>query len=117
VDQALGKLTRVERGILRDVIAQLRQLTLSAWRPLDLHLRGIAEQAALDILIGSHHDEELLNRCLTLGVGESREQTRAILGVQRQKRTLDGLFARRQKERLLKVHQNAQRLLRPIAVR
>ncbi len=63
------------------------------------------------------HDEELLNRCLTLGVDESREQTRAILTLQRQKRTLDGLFARRQKERLLKVHQNAQRLLRPIAVR
>jgi DNA primase len=63
------------------------------------------------------HDEELLNRCLTLGVDESREQTRAILTLQRQKRTLDGLFARRQKERLLRVHQNAQRLLRPIAVR
>lgn len=63
------------------------------------------------------HDEELLNRCLTLGVDESREQTRAILSLQRQKRTLDGLFARRQKERLLKIHQNAQRLLRPIAVR
>jgi DNA primase catalytic core len=63
------------------------------------------------------HDEELLNRCLTLGVDESREQTRAILSLQRQKRTLEGLFARRQKERLLKVHQNAQRLLKPIAVR
>jgi DNA primase len=63
------------------------------------------------------HDEELLNRCLTLGVDESREQTRAILTLQRQKRTLDGLFARRQKEKLLKIHQNAQRLLRAIAVR
>jgi DNA primase len=63
------------------------------------------------------HDEELLNRCLTLGVDESREQTRAILTLQRQKRTLEGLFARRQKEQLLKIHQNAQRLLRPIAVR
>jgi len=63
------------------------------------------------------HDEELLNRCLTLGVDESREQTRAILSLQRQKRTLDGLFARRQKEKLLTIHQNAQRLLRPIAVR
>ena len=35
-----------------------------------------------------------MNRCLTLGVDESREQTRAILTLQRQKRTLDGLFAR-----------------------
>jgi hypothetical protein len=63
------------------------------------------------------HDEELLNRCLTLGVDESREQTRAILGVQRQKRTLDGLFAKQAKTRLLTQHQNAQRLLRPLAVR
>jgi DNA primase len=63
------------------------------------------------------HDEELLNRCLTLGVDESREQTRAILTLQRQKRTLEGLFARRQKDRLLKINQNAQRLLRAIAVR
>lgn len=63
------------------------------------------------------HDEELLNRCLTLGVDESREQTRAILALQRQKRTLDGLFAKQSKARLLRQHQNAQRLLRPLAVR
>ncbi len=63
------------------------------------------------------HDEELLNRCLTLGVDESREQTRAILALQRSKRTLDGLFAKQAKARLLKQHQNAQRLLRPLAVR
>jgi len=63
------------------------------------------------------NDEELLNRCLTLGVDESREQTRAIHQLQRQKRTLDGLFARETKSRILKQHRNAQRLLRPLAVR
>lgn len=63
------------------------------------------------------HDEELLNRCLTLGVDESREQTRAIHQLQRQKRTLEGLFARQAKAQILKQHQNAQRLLRPLAVR
>lgn len=63
------------------------------------------------------HDEELLNRCLTLGVDESREQTRAIHQLQRQKRTLEGLFARQAKSELLKQHQNAQRLLKPLAVR
>jgi DNA primase catalytic core len=63
------------------------------------------------------HDEELLNRCLTLGVDESREQTRAILQLQRQKRSLDGLVAKQQKARLIKIHQNAQRLLRTLAVR
>jgi hypothetical protein len=63
------------------------------------------------------HDEELLNRCLTLGVDESREQTRAIHQLQRQKRTLSGLFAAQAKDRLLRQHRNAQRLLRPLAVR
>jgi DNA primase catalytic core len=63
------------------------------------------------------NDDELLNRCLTLGVDESREQTRAIHQLQRQKRTLDGLLARKAKARILTQHQNAQRLLRPIAVR
>lgn len=64
-----------------------------------------------------NNDEELLNRCLTLGVDEGREQTRAIHQLQRQKRTLAGLFAKQHKEQLLKQHQNAQRLLRPLAVR
>jgi DNA primase catalytic core len=63
------------------------------------------------------NDEELLNRCLTLGVDESREQTRAIHELQRQKRTLDGLFAKQAKSQVLKAHQNAQRLLRALAVR
>jgi DNA primase len=63
------------------------------------------------------NDDELLNRCLTLGVDESREQTRAIHRLQRQKRTLEGLLAVKTKARILKQHQNAQRLLRPLAVR
>ena len=63
------------------------------------------------------NDEELLNRCLTLGVDESREQTRAIHTLQRHKRTLEGLLARKTKQRIVQQHQNAQRLLRPLAVR
>lgn len=61
-------------------------------------------------------DEELLNRCLVLSVDEGREQTEAIHRLQRAKRTLDGLRARQAKARLIRVHQNAQRLLRPLAV-
>jgi DNA primase catalytic core len=61
-------------------------------------------------------DEELLNRCLVLSVDEGREQTEAIHRLQRQKRTLAGLLAKRAKEALLKTHRNAQRLLRPLAV-
>jgi DNA primase len=61
-------------------------------------------------------DEELLNRCLVLTVDESREQTRAIHRRQRERRTLAGLFARRKRERVLTLHRNAQRLLRPLPV-
>jgi DNA primase len=61
-------------------------------------------------------DEELMNRCLVLAVDESRDQTRAIHQLQRERRTLDGLVARREKEALITLHQNAQRLLRPIDV-
>jgi len=61
-------------------------------------------------------DEELVNRCLVLSVDEGREQTEAIHRRQRQKRTLAGLAARQDKARLLALHRNAQRLLRPLAV-
>jgi DNA primase catalytic core len=61
-------------------------------------------------------DEELLNRCLVLTVDESREQTSAILKLQREKRTLEGLLAKKEKARLVKLHRNAQRLLKPLAV-
>ncbi len=61
-------------------------------------------------------DEELLNRCLVLSVDEGREQTEAIHRLQRQRRTLQGLKAKQGKAHLIKLHQNAQRLLRPLAV-
>ena len=61
-------------------------------------------------------DEELLNRCLVLSVNESREQTRAIHTLQRQRRTLAGLLERSERERITKTHQNAQRLLRALPV-
>lgn len=61
-------------------------------------------------------DEELLNRCLVLTVNESREQTEAIHHAQRLKRTLQGLEIKLQKEVILKLHRNAQRLLKPLAV-
>lgn len=61
-------------------------------------------------------DEELLNRCLVLTVDEDREQTRRIHALQREKRTLAGLAKREAKTAILATHQNAQRLLRPLAV-
>lgn len=61
-------------------------------------------------------DDELMNRCLVLAVDESREQTQAIHAAQRERRTLAGLHARTQRSRLLKLHQNAQRLIEPLQV-
>jgi DNA primase catalytic core len=63
-----------------------------------------------------HLDEELLNRCLVLSVNEDREQTQAIHRVQREAQTLEGLLKRRDREAVLKVHRNAQRLLQPVFV-
>lgn len=61
-------------------------------------------------------DEELLNRCLVLTVDEDRGQTQAIHERQREAQSLEGLMARKAKPRILKVHRDAQRLLRPLAV-
>ncbi|MFU9139256.1 DNA primase, partial [Erwinia tasmaniensis] len=61
-------------------------------------------------------DEELLNRCLVLTVNESREQTQAIHALQRRGQTLAGLLAVSEKGYLTRLHQNAQRLLRPLKV-
>lgn len=61
-------------------------------------------------------DEEMLNRCIVLTVDEEREQTRAIHRIQRERQTLEGLLAGQDRSRILKRHQDAQRLLRPLLV-
>jgi len=61
-------------------------------------------------------DEELQNRCLTLSVDESKEQTERIHALQRQARTLEGLRLKKKRQRLLTLLRNAQRLLDPIDV-
>jgi DNA primase len=61
-------------------------------------------------------DEELMNRCIVLSVDEGREQTAAIHKLQRTRRTLAGLLARQERTSLITLHQNAQRLLRKLAV-
>lgn len=61
-------------------------------------------------------DEELLNRCIVLGVDEERSQTRAIHAHQRERETLEGLLAEHERSSVLALHRDAQRLLEPIAV-
>ena len=61
-------------------------------------------------------DEELLNRCLVLTVNESREQTQAIHTRQRAKQTLQGLLHDSDRQSIIQLHQNAQRLLKAVHV-
>jgi DNA primase catalytic core len=61
-------------------------------------------------------DEEMLNRCIVLTVDESRGQTQAIHREQRRQETVEGLWSDEERVRIRNVHQNAQRLLRSLAV-
>ncbi|QDV44438.1 DNA primase [Stieleria neptunia] len=65
---------------------------------------------ALDI------DEELINRCLVLTVDESRNQTDAIQNIQRNARAAVLSQSSELKRSLRKLHQNAQRLIRPLTI-
>lgn len=61
-------------------------------------------------------DEELANRCLTLTVDESREQTRRIHELQREEETIEGHLSKVRAAALRRTHRNAQRLLASIPV-
>jgi hypothetical protein len=61
-------------------------------------------------------DEELTNRCIVLAVDEDRPQTRAIHQAQRARQTLGGLLADGERDAVIKLHRDAQRLLEPLAV-
>ncbi|MGH9223350.1 MAG: DNA primase, partial [Acidimicrobiales bacterium] len=72
--------------------------------------------AILTTTTSAEVDEELLNRCVVLTVDEDRAQTRAIHHRQRHAQTIEGLLARREREALVKLHRDAQRLLKPVLV-
>ena len=61
-------------------------------------------------------DYETRNRFLEVTVDESHEQTARILKAQRDEDTLEGLLRQAERERITRLHQNAQRLLRPLKV-
>ncbi len=61
-------------------------------------------------------DEELLNRCLVLTVDEGPRQTSAIHERQREQQTLEGLFQQQDRDAVVELHQNAQRLIEPLFV-
>ncbi|NDV63379.1 toprim domain-containing protein [Puniceicoccales bacterium CK1056] len=102
--QSEGKLTIASTG--KDDKGRMKTEEYSVEGPIMIFLTT----TAIDL------DEELLNRCLVLTVDESREQTQAIHRLQRDAETLEGLGRRLEREDILKVHRNAQRLLRPLHV-
>lgn len=59
---------------------------------------------------------ENLNRCFELYLDDSPGQTARIMAAQRRTRTLAGLAQDTRRAAALRVHQNAQRLLRPLKV-
>jgi hypothetical protein len=61
-------------------------------------------------------DEELANRCIVLSVDEGRAQTKAIHVRQRVRQTLEGMLEAGERERILRLHQNAQRLLQAVRI-
>jgi DNA primase len=61
-------------------------------------------------------DEELLNRNLVLGADESIEQTRRIFQAQRERQSEDSFDLAEERERIRRIHKNAQRLLKPVDV-
>ena len=59
---------------------------------------------------------ETASRFLFLTIDESSKMTQAIHRMQRQAETLDGLVLKKKSDHIIKKHQNAQRLLKPMAV-
>ncbi|MGH9150574.1 MAG: DNA primase, partial [Acidimicrobiales bacterium] len=78
--------------------------------------RVVGPVAILTTTTAAEVDEELLNRCIVLSVDEDRAQTRAIHHRQRQAQTIDGLLARHERDAVMALHRNAQRLLKPMVV-
>jgi len=62
-------------------------------------------------------DDELLNRLLVLTIDEGPEQTRKIHEAQRHAQMMEGIMERRARPRIVRLHQNVQRLIRPLVVR
>ncbi len=102
--QSEGELSIASTG--KDSTGRLAAHTYRVAGPVAIFLTT----TAIDI------DEELLNRCIVLTVDEERDQTRAIHAVQRERQTLPGLLAGAERAAIIKVHQDAQRLLEPVLV-
>lgn len=72
--------------------------------------------ALVETTTSANVNPENLNRCFVLSIDESEEQTKAIHEWQRKGFTLDGLAAKRARQKIIEKHVYAQRLLRKVTV-
>ena len=72
--------------------------------------------ATLMTTTASDVDPELMNRCFVLSVDENPEQTQLIQQRQREAETIEAMLDAEDADAIRKLHQNAQRLLRPIRI-
>ncbi len=72
--------------------------------------------ALVETTTSANVNPENLNRCFVLSIDESEEQTKAIHEWQRKGFTLEGLSAKRARQKVIEKHVYAQRLLRKVTV-
>jgi len=72
--------------------------------------------ALVETTTSANVNPENLNRCFVLSIDESEEQTKAIHEWQRKGYTLEGLSAKRARQKIIEKHVYAQRLLRKVTV-
>jgi hypothetical protein len=72
--------------------------------------------ALVETTTSANVNPENLNRCFVLSIDESEEQTKAIHEWQRKGFTLEGLSAKRARQKIIEKHVYAQRLLRKVTV-
>jgi DNA primase len=72
--------------------------------------------ALVETTSSANVNPENLNRCFVLSIDESEEQTKAIHDWQRKGYTLEGLSAKRTRQKIIEKHVYAQRLLRKVTV-
>jgi len=61
-------------------------------------------------------DEELMNRCLVLTINESEDQTRKIHNLQRYNRTIEGIIAKRERDKVIQLMRNVEKLIKTMVV-
>jgi len=85
----------------------------------NLVTRSFVKKGPVQLLLTTnrpHVTEDVLNRLLLLVLNNDPDLTRRIHELQRHARTRDGLVMKKRREKLVALHQNIHRLIRPLNV-